>query len=271
VLRMALDGELKLSVNILHGGSAKRSKCSIAELGEVLGKIPEAHWILAVLTAEDEICHFLLGVYDLPMIGGGRTSVSDKWQQLNDELKGEFINLVDTVIEGDDGHLYLLQEFKHKELPDDSDCVDSKNELTNGETNYGPVYGLPEDCVLGVRPSVLRELEDRIALEEDARVLAGKNTGKSENGKKIDPAEVLDPQHPWHSDNLALAINCWYEKYAKKMGSKNNKNDRPQKGHAKLIGEWVEKNRPEECRTSTTHFVAIVNPDKSGGAPKKPR
>ena len=79
-------------------------------------------------------------------------------------------------------------------------------------------------------------------------------------------AKVLDPSHHWYSKELAFAIKCWFALYADRGGTFVD--NKPKEGHKKFIEVCLEKYKPKEWKASNSHFTAIINPDKTGGAPK---
>jgi len=164
VLSLALDDNLKLSVNILHGTFAKPCLGTTTDLKEFQVKKGESYTLGTILKAEDNVVN-LTGIYDLPMIGAEKNDIKLKWQQLISDSMGEYINLQETVVEGQDGKLYLLQKIYFNEPQMNSVDDDSTNEL-NFLSSYGPANGLPEDSILVVRTSALHELEERLAAEE---------------------------------------------------------------------------------------------------------
>jgi len=81
---------------------------------------------------------------------------------------------------------------------------------------------------------------------------------------------LLDPQHPWHSEYLALAVKCWMDLFAKRDGNKDDNRFRPDGGFSKLIKEWLSDQGGEMGSTTKEHFSVIINPSKQGGPRKLP-
>jgi hypothetical protein len=147
LLRLALNGHLKLSVNFVNGAHAKcgkvvpyeRAKMYIsstdksvfplmirkgvyindelpAEIEQGLhDKTMEFH-PMGIVIRENEILELeetvysLFGVYDLPMIGAERLDVEHQFQQETGGPKVELANLDGAFVEGKGGLLYQLQE-----------------------------------------------------------------------------------------------------------------------------------------------------------------
>lgn len=81
-------------------------------------------------------------------------------------------------------------------------------------------------------------------------------------------SKILDPTHPWHSENLAMAVNAWLELYANREGNRNDSTFKPPGGNTRLIEEWLDERNPNIGKTTKEHFRVIINPDKRGGPNK---
>lgn len=115
------------------------------------------------------------GVWDLPMIGGERLDVEHKYQQMTDGPGVTLIDIDGAFVADPDGKIWQLQErLDLKELREqantaaagDSAKDNQENKVQGPYDNHGHGYylvgGLPEDSVLVVRTSALREFEERI-------------------------------------------------------------------------------------------------------------
>jgi hypothetical protein len=131
VLRLALDGHLKLSVNFVNHAKAKCGKVVAIENAKYRELSPEfvAHLPIAVehkgkplmmlqglnlndkevLELEKEVVT-LDGVYDLPMIGNERLDIEHECQQLTNGPAVTLQGLDGAFVEGRDGRLCQLQE-----------------------------------------------------------------------------------------------------------------------------------------------------------------
>lgn len=160
VLRLALDGRLKLSINFVNHALGQLAKfVSWNEFADNVNsqrgtsealrtdveRVPEGDQI-KLLHTEDRVIT-LTGVQDLPMLGAEYLDIEHKYQMMTGgvavELRPE--NLPDACIPGalissSDGQMYLLvTQFSEK--------------------NHYPDDRLPKDAVIVVRTSALRELE----------------------------------------------------------------------------------------------------------------
>lgn len=138
ILRLALDGHLKLSVNFVNQTKAQRgdvvgcegvkwrefprefccdvSNLAIEENGELLRymeslKINDTQF----LNFNDEVTT-IEGVWDLPMIGNGRLDIENKYQRLTGGLIVGFQDSGGPVVEVRDGVMYQLGEKRYANL-----------------------------------------------------------------------------------------------------------------------------------------------------------
>lgn len=280
VLKYVLNGQLKLSVNLLFGSPAKRCLFNIVELIEFLGTSHEPNGVWEKLKFEDKAFHLEEGIYGLPMIGAGKSVVINEWQKLSGVPLHERVPLIGTVLEGKNGQLYfpLTLSFDNHQFDSKTPSIDSNHisldsldikDILNSVDIDGHLVqlnGLPNDSVLVVRTSDFRKLEENLAGEEKVM----------ENGEKTEKptvetstAKVLDPDHSWRSETLALAISAWEALYADRKDSPAEY--KPPGGHIALIRDWLKKNAPigkKPTETAIARMAEVINPDKSKG-PKK--
>ena len=270
VLRLALDGHLKLSIDFIGHADARCGKiisCEEVEWAEGIfeiqlptRKVGGTEDRLAELDiktpmgsfqhgirldderflnlSENIIC--LDGVWDLPMIGNERLDVEFKYQQLTNGPEVELLDLMGTFVERRDGSMCQLQvEFDQKEL--------------SGQ--FYPAGGLPHDGVLVVRTKALSDLQQQIS--------SGRVTGVNSEHEAINP--ILDTDHSFYARELKIAVEAWTELY-----SKNPPQHTPQGGHKKYITQWLEENYPGISQRAQRRITTIVNPNQKGGAPPTP-
>ena len=81
-------------------------------------------------------------------------------------------------------------------------------------------------------------------------------------------AKLLDSDHGWYSEPLAVAVKAWIDIYQNRPGNSHDREYKPPNGgHRGEIKTWLGKNAPKLLKpTSLTHFTAILNPDKRGGS-----
>ncbi|MCK5244778.1 MAG: hypothetical protein KAJ90_05860 [Desulfobacterales bacterium] len=129
VLRLALDGRLKLSVNFVNYAKARRGKVVpyedvewrepiIAELKNLHDKAKgkPVHVMKSLnidderyLNLDDKVTS-LRGVWGLSMVGNERIDVEYEYQQLTDGPEVTLIGLDGTFVENEDGVIYQIQE-----------------------------------------------------------------------------------------------------------------------------------------------------------------
>jgi hypothetical protein len=192
VLRLALDGELVLSVYLLNHAQARCGTIKSpteatyfevpADLNAAIKATSEAQytgaWIKMprgvklengeVIDLGDEI-HNLEGVFDLPMIGGERLDVEHRFQQLTGgppvtltTIDGSFVQVSGTQ------YCQIQSHFEDNEFFDKAKL----RKPWNHPENFFPAGGLPEDSVLVVRTEYL------FALQQAS--LVGREQGSSE-------------------------------------------------------------------------------------------
>jgi len=159
VLRLALDGHLKLSVNLLNHAKARRGKViplseartapSLFQEGDKPRKVVRAiplneHDFLEL----DEQIVTLDGVWDLPFIGNEGLDVEQECQQLNDGPTVTLQSLDGAFVKGQDGQLFQLQE----DFDDNRHTAGSKAGLRELEERI---------ALENIEPSKARELLDR--------------------------------------------------------------------------------------------------------------
>lgn len=146
VLRLALDGQLQLSVHFVNQATARRGKtvplseaekvpapsisldkdCKPREPYEVIlgfkfqEMYPDGQVQEKVAQFGKEIIH-IDGVWDLPMLGNGRLDVEHKYQMLTTGVKVTDVNLGGTYLWDLDGELWELQSsFDENEFQEGS-------------------------------------------------------------------------------------------------------------------------------------------------------
>ena len=183
VLRLALDGHLKLSVNFVNHARARCGPVvpmenaklwqAPSDLASTL-KIPAEHagkplMMLQginingkeVLELTDEVVS-LDGVYDLPMIGAERLDVEHKFQQLTGGPAVTLSNLEGAFVAREDGHLCQLQDH----FEDNESLRKNLKTPWSHPSNFYPAGTLPHDGVLVVRVGALMDLQERLVAAE---------------------------------------------------------------------------------------------------------
>lgn len=158
VLRLVLDGRLTLSVCFVHAVLAERKKLVPWGMVEKVTSHDGREVVELGHFFDDECAlvpddggkyggmEILQGVFDLPMVSGGRLHVLQEYQRLTNgpELLGRAMGGV--IVRADDGRYCMLME-------DASDAASPYALPT-----IIPAYELPSYCALVVRTSALQEL-----------------------------------------------------------------------------------------------------------------
>lgn len=173
VLRLALDGSLKLSVYFVNHAEARRG-CVVGyddvqwyELNAPTllcrEDVKDGHANMRsmdlgggkYLNLDDDIIT-VSGVWDLPMLGAERLDVEHAYQNLTDGPPVSLICLDGAFVESHDGRIICqIQERLYKESFE--------------RTNYYPAGKLPDDGILVVRTASLQEFERTAAISADTR------------------------------------------------------------------------------------------------------
>jgi len=78
---------------------------------------------------------------------------------------------------------------------------------------------------------------------------------------------ILNPEHPWHSELLAVAVKAWIELYSKREGHKLEGKCKPNGGHIAMITKHLQEPGGQPLsKTSVEYLAKVINPSKSGGA-----
>ncbi|MGD9947673.1 MAG: hypothetical protein AB7U29_04235 [Desulfobulbus sp.] len=79
-------------------------------------------------------------------------------------------------------------------------------------------------------------------------------------------SEILNKEHPWYSENLALAVNAWIALYSDHEGRKGDNAFKPYGGHKKMIASWLEDHfNKDTSPTARESIAAVVSPCKAPG------
>lgn len=167
VLRLALDGHLKLSVNLINHCEAKGGRVvSICEAKTVQSlDDPERYVVLGIPLSAEKILELhegiisLQGVWDLPMIGGEKLDIENRYQLLTGGVQVTLMDINGVFLGSQDDGLFQVQ----------ADWADSgpRKDLAEGKSLYDPERyypdcELPHDSVLVVRTNALLEFEQSI-------------------------------------------------------------------------------------------------------------
>lgn len=123
VLRLALDGRLRLSVYFVNHAIGRRAKwipweeyTELVELADALDKMHGSEGVRnaknegkLVMRCDDEV-KTLAGVWDLPLIGNDRLDIEHQYQQLTGGPAVTLQGLDGAFVSGRDGKIWQLQE-----------------------------------------------------------------------------------------------------------------------------------------------------------------
>ena len=151
VLRLALDGHLKMSVNFVNHAYAKRGEVvPLAEVDMAEGFLREGEEPYLVPLAIQLNDHDFLkigkkivileGVYDLPLIGSEKLAVEDEYQKLVGGPDITLHCLNGAFVKDQDGQWFGLQE-RFDDKTDDIDLEDYLGGLNKrmAQENIGPL------------------------------------------------------------------------------------------------------------------------------------
>ncbi len=171
LLRLALDGHLTLSVQLVNHASAKIGKAvalESARIFEMLGmdgkpflmvsgvNLDEGH----VIDLEEKIVS-ISGIWDLTMRGAEHLDIEHKYQYLTNGPGVTLESLEGTIIRQGEVFAQIQEHFEKNEFFDKKNL----NQPRWHQANYYPAGSLPEDSVLVVRIEALEELKRRLGDE----------------------------------------------------------------------------------------------------------
>jgi hypothetical protein len=169
VLRLALDGHLKLSVDFVNRTTAQCGKiirladAKVREVPNLTGdgvvQLIEDGVYLGrdrVFSYSEEIKR-LEGVWDLAMVGAERIDVEHKYHYLTDGPAVELFSLEGPFVNLPNGMWARIVEYSSQQRVsfDQNKFIIPRND----PNNYHPATSLPSDAVLVVRTSELQVLE----------------------------------------------------------------------------------------------------------------
>jgi len=172
VLRLALDGRLTLSVHFVNDTECLRGPLvpiqeAKRDNARALGKNGK-HPIEGVIIDDDRVIEcgseigYIRGVWDLPMIGAERVEIESRYQVLNNGPMVERDWVIKPIIVSmKDGTYCQLMTLRTKDWSTGEKRIFTEPYLSTA--NYDVARGLPEDTLLVVRTSALRELEARVS------------------------------------------------------------------------------------------------------------
>lgn len=238
VLRLGLDGHLKLSVFLVNHAQARRGvrlpieeaeKIVVPGLGndgqevEIMCGLRlydlETREIKEVVQFSEEEVTTIGGVWDLTMLGGERLDIEHAYQMEIDGAAVTLINIDGSYIASPNGEIFeLLSRFDDGDIKKRSE---GKPASFNDPDNFYPAGGLPDDSIVVIRTSALADFESSL------------------NETKTAPAKSQSINPRTENNYLRLILQ---------LANSNIKNFNPQKPYeaAKLIIENTHLNISEQ-------------------------
>lgn len=178
ILRLTLDGHMKLSVNLVNGAPARAMRAvepseieweTVPSLdGKREVQMPKDGPVRSfddgrVFQLSSEVHNLAPGVWDLPLIGPERHDVEREFQRLTGGPEYTMCTLDGVLVAATDGSVFeLLAHFEDNPYFDKE-----KLKKPRGHPgNFYPAASLPEDAVLVVRTSALHALYAKLAAEQ---------------------------------------------------------------------------------------------------------
>ncbi len=171
ILRLALDGNMTLSVNFVNHAEAKRQKIiPIEDAERIVGLRGEMvvlgdYWTDTEVMVSDSDVVTINGVFDLAMVGGERLDVEHKFQCLTGRPEITLTCLDGSLVRSGDGTYWNLQDSFEPRVVDLPDGTKEKI-----PRSYYPAAGLPKDSFLVVRTSSLLTLVEQSIESKSERV-----------------------------------------------------------------------------------------------------
>jgi hypothetical protein len=227
VLRLALDGHLVLSIQLVNGAygrycqkvapeAVKWREVTLDEKRTFRLPVGGKVWQHEGQTYQvDEPVQTLSdGIWDLPLIGGERVDVEFKFQQLNFGPEPTAVSLDGVLIQNLVGHMFELQ------VPYEKSTDDSPGEKCSSTEKFHPAGALPEDSEFVVRTesldNFLRSLSDNTSPQEKALLPRERETLLNIIAVML---ELLQSPKPGR-DTDAAVIKEMLENYGDKPGIK---------------------------------------------------
>lgn len=186
VLQLALDDQIKLSLNLVNGAYARnfqpveinKVEYDIASFEGQNIKIPKHGSIFQSETqayqATPGIVELQSGVWDLPLIGGERIDVEFMFQRLTSGVEVGAVSLNGVFVCDIDGQLKEIQsQYKKSDYPSQPNKKIEKKHYLHTD-NFHPAGALPEDSFFVVRTNALIDFEQSLirTLESSDKPLA---------------------------------------------------------------------------------------------------
>ena len=165
VLRLALDGRLKLSVFFVNGAYACCGKVVTSDEDDrvltdsTYGNRPGLVSLILDMTFQPaEKIEPIEGVWDLMMLGAESHYVEREWQKLTGGARVEVRTSTGVFLSQEDASACILHEYIGDGEP---------NWLLDPPSEYKPAVTLPQDARLVIRTAALQALEESLSEVEE--------------------------------------------------------------------------------------------------------
>jgi hypothetical protein len=190
LLRLALEGELRLSVLFVNHARAKRGRIvSVDEARTIESAGPNGEKIFTlqgefiddgrVMELESEI-QILTGVFDLPMVGAEELDVEHEYQMLTGGPAVELTVLTGAFVCNDDVYWQVQEHYSKNEY---MTAEDLKKPWDNPK-NFYPAGKLPDDVVYVVRPTALSDLLAKVQATQGGASSVQKDSERAQAATK---------------------------------------------------------------------------------------
>jgi len=302
LLRLALDGHLKLSVYFVNHAVARCGKVvSHEEIESVFSNLPNLHSVEkdnppvrmmkninldgeSFLNLDDDV-KTISGVWDLSMGGSDRLDVERRYQYLTDGPEVTLDILEGAFVERKDGIMCIIQESFDEnpfrkgsmaELREIEEYIASNNMEEEKAKDLLSQHKKNRKEYLGKRRKEKRVNDYYTAdgLPHDS-VLVVRTEALIDLQERLSPEESTKGKT--HKTNAkASFLNNKHAFYAKELKiaveawtelyEKNPPPYVPQGGHKKYITKWLEEKHPDLGQRARERISTVINPNPRGGA-----
>lgn len=214
ILRLALDGQLSLSIYFANKQEGKRATIRTVNASDIFPDVSDTENVMLDLTDDEELLQIqadeiiaLEGLFDIPMIFGSRQEVERRYHEsIGSKVAGSFGEIIVKRNEA----IFEMQSRHRDPLflqLDDGEDINVQNVLRKSAIqHYSASCRFPDDSLLVVKTSVLREFEasviggaenkkkpqlavsDNTLVATIAALLASFPNGKLPSGKDLEKA-----------------------------------------------------------------------------------
>ena len=131
--------------------------------------------------------------------------------------------------------------------------------------HFNGLYGDPDNIPVTINQKV-SVFASQLFLSHETLTALKKETKPTPNDEI---ADILNVNHPWHSELLSLAVKGWIELYSTREGNSSDNTHKPPGGHIAMIEKWLSDQKSSLLtKTSIEYLGKVINPSKSGGPNK---